>query len=944
MIESIENVQSCKWQLERFRVTNFRSIIDSGYINIKNQTTVLIGSNRAGKSSILRSLEKLNYRSKFEKFDLTQLGDISFDYINGKISGDKIKIIEAEFSPINKINGNEDKLIVSKFFDSSYHMKIGKNEYKINGNNIEKTDISMILQEMQKIGYESNNSQAITQLLIQLENIQSLIEKDELNYNKIFMMIDIIVGLPFEDEIKNKIESSVQEFKNIVTSRDVPEMLNELPKFIYFSAYDRLEDKATLIELKENPELHTTFINLLRMAEIDIERLESMDSDERVAYLEKASNKISAKLSDIWGSKRGRLEIRYEQEKSPIILIMVTPEDSREYLVPPSMESDGFQWFLSVFINLEYGTSGNYSNSFLLLDDLGVLLHPGKQKSFLDFLKDKLPKSIYLIYTTHLPFFIPLDIPESILLLTRENSSTKIVSMLDLHKKWKTEKEVLAPIRAALGFGLLDNFFIGKLTFLVEDISDQILLNFVWDQYNRIKHNIINKDVVFVGQTNNIDIFSYALWMKYNDFPFYIILNDNEYGRETKDKLNKIGISDGIVKIISSKIGIENSTVEDFIDPDILAKAFSKYYKLYDKDQTSDLLLRISKNGSVLKTIEKYCMENSIIMDNKGFATEIVNVMKSDNDSNSIIRLYNILFPFIKESEFKYNDHNYSEPIRVNYQNNNDNNDDDNNNNNNNNNNNDNNDDDNNNNGNVIIKEKADNIKNKNKFDNIKRILSNFNPFSKSRAKTLDDNSNNKNLASSSNFNPEAKEKIMNISISDGIALLTGDKHSKKVSILSSIIRNADSKGRKVSILTTAREKNVTDLLGISDLDVNIFSLSFGYFKQRIISDINDATTLASKLYVEITRDMSDSADTLFIIYKSNDITPITKNGRNTRFEDEFWHVFFHFLSANIKNDLFLFVCDKESDCEGILLYADTIIRPTISGNLIDVNVEKSLV
>ena len=72
---------STKWRLIKFRVMNFRSIIDSGYIDIKNRATVLIGSNRARKSSLLNALEKLNYDETFNKFDLTQLGDISFDCI-----------------------------------------------------------------------------------------------------------------------------------------------------------------------------------------------------------------------------------------------------------------------------------------------------------------------------------------------------------------------------------------------------------------------------------------------------------------------------------------------------------------------------------------------------------------------------------------------------------------------------------------------------------------------------------------------------------------------------------------------------------------------------------------------------------------------------------------------------------------------------------------------
>ena len=100
----------------------------------------------------------------------------------------------------------------------------------------------------------------------------------------------------------------------------------------------------TLIELKENPGEHGTFMNLLRMAQIDLDRIEYMDPDQRVAYFEKASNIISRKLSTIWGFHEGRLEIRYEQGKSPLLLVMITPEESRDYLVPPGMESDGFQY------------------------------------------------------------------------------------------------------------------------------------------------------------------------------------------------------------------------------------------------------------------------------------------------------------------------------------------------------------------------------------------------------------------------------------------------------------------------------------------------------------------------------------------------------------------------------------------------------------------------
>ena len=46
-------------KLEKFRVTNFRSVKDSGWVETDNITT-LVGINESGKSNILLALWKLN--------------------------------------------------------------------------------------------------------------------------------------------------------------------------------------------------------------------------------------------------------------------------------------------------------------------------------------------------------------------------------------------------------------------------------------------------------------------------------------------------------------------------------------------------------------------------------------------------------------------------------------------------------------------------------------------------------------------------------------------------------------------------------------------------------------------------------------------------------------------------------------------------------------------
>lgn len=53
-------------RLETFRVKNFRSIVDSGPIEVAN-LTALLGRNESGKSNILRGLESLNSSNGFGK-------------------------------------------------------------------------------------------------------------------------------------------------------------------------------------------------------------------------------------------------------------------------------------------------------------------------------------------------------------------------------------------------------------------------------------------------------------------------------------------------------------------------------------------------------------------------------------------------------------------------------------------------------------------------------------------------------------------------------------------------------------------------------------------------------------------------------------------------------------------------------------------------------------
>ena len=56
-------------RLVKAKVTNYRSIKDSGWIDFERDKTILVGPNEAGKTAILRALQQINPPPDVAKLD-----------------------------------------------------------------------------------------------------------------------------------------------------------------------------------------------------------------------------------------------------------------------------------------------------------------------------------------------------------------------------------------------------------------------------------------------------------------------------------------------------------------------------------------------------------------------------------------------------------------------------------------------------------------------------------------------------------------------------------------------------------------------------------------------------------------------------------------------------------------------------------------------------------
>ena len=61
-------------------------------------------------------------------------------------------------------------------------------------------------------------------MLMQLENLKNALNDNYFDYNRVFMLIDIINDMEFEGSIRDQISESVNLLRNQLSSSDVPEI------------------------------------------------------------------------------------------------------------------------------------------------------------------------------------------------------------------------------------------------------------------------------------------------------------------------------------------------------------------------------------------------------------------------------------------------------------------------------------------------------------------------------------------------------------------------------------------------------------------------------------------------------------------------------------------------------------------------------------------------
>jgi predicted ATP-dependent endonuclease of OLD family len=420
-------------RIKRFHIRNYKSILDSGEIDLDPAISVLIGKNESGKTCVLKALESFKRDYRYAEDDLCLHSEAKIRLEAGKVKEEDIEIITIWFEvedkdrerlkEINPRLENLNSLKAKKYFDNSYEIAVPHIDEK----RIKTTDFKKISDQMsrlveivdefrEKLYNHSQRHAPFSRSRSQYESaIHDLISFGsgkngdiERIFADVCEKLRNLEGIDYE--IKNDTEAfirRIEPLKNEIRQmhpekgRMAEDIFNSLPNFVYFSDFERLEDSLPITDYLSHKEKHKTLSNLIELSGLDVERTKDAQDYAMLAQLRSASATITGLVNQSWTQEDVNVNIAVVRDR--IVISIVDSVIRRDH--PPSIRSHGFQWFLSFYINFMVGSRGEFKNTVLLLDDLGVYLHRSGQRDLVATL-ERIAKSNQIVFSTHSPFMV----------------------------------------------------------------------------------------------------------------------------------------------------------------------------------------------------------------------------------------------------------------------------------------------------------------------------------------------------------------------------------------------------------------------------------------------------------------------------------------------------------------------------------------------------------
>ena len=569
-------------KLRQFQVTNFRSVNDSGWIEV-GKRTALVGRNESGKSNILLGLQTLNPPGGRKELSLTK--DFPRDRSKTEYS-DKLTVVESlwdldedDQADIAAIFPRADKVTevtVSRDYAGTVYIRF----QNLPGLAVPDGELPGILDIIGAEASKNNLGQSFQALRNAVDvrrdrpaewatSIAAAVKalKESATAESFAFSNDASAAISRLEKIAQTIASDSDAHGKARTW-----VVKNLPVFVYVPDYDEVPGHQNVAEFIQRDESKTrndrddNFAKLCKVAELEPAELHAQingDHEVRQQLTNRAGALVTRQIRELWTDRK--LKVRFHLDGKHFDTLISDESNVYDVEINLSERSRGFQWFFSFYVVFTADTlGGDKESAILLLDEPGLFLHALAQKDLLRFFEDRMPNQV--VYTTHSPFMIP----------SNDISAVRTVS---IDQKFGTvvtndpagDTKTLFPLQSALGYEVAQSLFVGEYNLVVEGITDYWYLT-VFSEALKDAGRTHLPDVVTVTPAGGAQKVHYlVVLLASNQLKVVILLDDERASRQTAEDLVKQKLlADDHVVFASEGLAAEaEADIEDLIDPTV---------------------------------------------------------------------------------------------------------------------------------------------------------------------------------------------------------------------------------------------------------------------------------------------------------------------------------------------------------------------------------------
>lgn len=584
-------------KLVSFRVRVFRNVIDSGLIEVTDNTC-LVGKNEAGKSAIIEALHRLNpakptplnLLDEYPRW-LKKAHEISGEIDDAvpitatfALSPEEVSRLEAAFGPVLQ----QSQIEASRKYTGDF-----------------KLIIPLKLDEYVREFVEQHAPEVLRRHLAGIKTTTDL--STELGHIAASTSDD---GEPTpEAQAAKQAAAKLSELLGGAPSLTaaVEHVLRPLvPKTFYFSQYSQLRGRYSLDEVvaalkdgsdDEEIQAAADFLTLARIAPSNVE---AWDFEASNAELEAISSLLTQRVRANWKQNQHlkllvRIESVPDQPGKPKRFLQFRVEDTRhDFSSRLDRRSTGFRWFVSFVASFfEFEKD---SRIVLLLDEPGLSLHARAQKDLLDAIDTHLTVGRQVIYTTHSPFMVRTEALQRARIV--EDRGPAAGSIVTNEAGVTSDPDTLFPLQAALGYDIAQNLFIGNRNILVEGTSDLLYLSVMSSHLGRLGRSALPESarVLPSGGATNIPTFLALLG---GQLDVVVLLDGNSHRQRIDNAIAAGKLNASRVFSLDKFTNVPGADIEDLFEP-------GEYVALYNATFQRSLKVKDLKGSDrIVKRIER---------------------------------------------------------------------------------------------------------------------------------------------------------------------------------------------------------------------------------------------------------------------------------------------------------------------------------------------------